>query len=90
MIAVMGPSAAVNAVFYNKIQERPEAERAAYVEQLQAEYREDVDLYRLASDLIVDAVVAPSDLRKELAARFALYATKTRPRVNRKHGVFPV
>jgi acetyl-CoA carboxylase carboxyltransferase component len=90
MIAVMGPSAAVNAVFYNKIQERPEAERAAYVEQLQAEYREDVDLYRLASDLIIDAVVAPSDLRKELAARFALYATKTRPRVNRKHGVFPV
>jgi methylmalonyl-CoA decarboxylase subunit alpha len=90
MIAVMGPSAAVNAVFYNKIQERPEAERAAYVQQLQEEYREDIDLYRLASDLIIDAVVAPSDLRTELAARFALYATKTRPRVNRKHGVFPV
>ena len=31
MIAVMGPEAAVNAVYFNKIQEKPEAERAAYV-----------------------------------------------------------
>ncbi|HYM51411.1 MAG TPA: acyl-CoA carboxylase subunit beta [Candidatus Limnocylindrales bacterium] len=90
MIAVMGPSAAVNAVFYNKIQELPEAERPAYVKRLQDEYREDIDLYRLASDLIVDAVVAPSELRRELAARFALYATRRTPRVQRKHGVFPV
>src|SRR5437870_325446 len=90
MIGVMGPSAAVNAVFYNKIQELPEAERSAYVRRLQDEYREDIDLYRLASDLVIDAVVAPSDLRRELAARFALYETRRRPAVARKHGVFPV
>ena len=90
MIGVMGPSAAVNAVFYNKIQELPEAERPAYVKRLQEEYREDIELYRLASDLIVDAVVAPADLRQEIAARFARYSTSQRPRVNRKHGVFPV
>jgi methylmalonyl-CoA decarboxylase subunit alpha len=90
MIGVMGPSAAVNAVFYNKIQELPEAERPAYVKQLQEEYREDIDLYRLASDLIVDAVVAPNDLRTDLVNRFAAYATSQRPPVNRKHGVFPV
>jgi acetyl-CoA carboxylase carboxyltransferase component len=90
MIGVMGPSAAVNAVFYNKIQEQPEAERPAYVAKLQEEYRKDIDLYRLASDLIVDAVVAPNELRAELANRFAAYATSRRPRVDRKHGVFPV
>ena len=90
MIGVMGPSAAVNAVFYNKIQELPEAERPAYVKKLQDEYREDIDLYRLASDLVVDAVVAPGDLRQELSARLALYASSQRPRVDRKHGVFPV
>jgi len=90
MIGVMGPSAAVNAVFYNKIQELPEAERPAYVKKLQEEYREDIDLYRLASDLIVDAVLAPTELRAELVNRFAAYATSQRPRVNRKHGVFPV
>jgi len=90
MIGVMGPSAAVNAVFYNKIQELPEAERPAYIKKLQDEYREDIDLYRLASDLIVDAVVAPTELRAELVNRFAAYATSQRPRVERKHGVFPV
>jgi acetyl-CoA carboxylase carboxyltransferase component len=90
MIAVMGPSAAVNAVFYNKIQEQPEAERPGFVQKLQEEYREDIDLYRLASDLIIDAVVAPSDLRQELATRFTLYGSEQRPRVARKHGVFPV
>ena len=90
MIGVMGPSAAVNAVYYNKIQELPEADRPGYVKQLQDEYREDIDLYRLASDLIVDAVIAAHDLRRELALRFAVYATSHRPPVSRKHGVFPV
>jgi acetyl-CoA carboxylase carboxyltransferase component len=90
MIGVMGPSAAVNAVYYNKIQERPEEERAAFVKQLQDEYRQDIDLYRLASDLIVDAVVEPADLRRELGLRFAAYSTSHKPRVSRKHGVFPV
>jgi len=65
-------------------------ERPAYVKKLQDEYREDIDLYRLASDLIVDAVVAPTELRTELVNRFGAYATSQRPRVDRKHGVFPV
>jgi acetyl-CoA carboxylase carboxyltransferase component len=70
MIAVMGPEAAVNAVYYNKLQALPEAERSAEVERLRAEYREDVDIERLASELVIDAIVAPGDLRDELAARF--------------------
>ena len=48
-IAVMGPEAAVNAVYYNKLAALPEAERPAEVERLQREYREDVDLVRLAA-----------------------------------------
>jgi len=90
MIAVMGPSAAVNAVYANKIAEQPEGERAAYVQRLQEEYRQDIDIYRLASDLIIDGVVGANDLRRELSARFQAYATRFRPRVERKHGVFPV
>lgn len=88
-IAVMGPEAAVNAVYYNKIQELPESERSAYIAKLQEEYRQDVDLYRLASDLVVDAVVPSSELRSELTQRFAMYATRVRSRVPRHHGVFP-
>src|SRR5437762_2828780 len=53
MIAVMGAEAAVNAVFANKIAAKPEAERAAYVEELRAQYRADLDLLKLGADLHV-------------------------------------
>ncbi len=90
MIAVMGAEAAVNAVYFNKIQEQPEAERAAYVDKLRAEYREDVDIYRLAADLHIDAVVPGSHLRAELAARLdAATAKRLRP-YPKKRGVVPV
>src|SRR5260221_12611796 len=55
-IAVMGPQAAVNAVYYNKIQAVAEGpEPAPLIEQLRDEYRKDVDLRKLASELVVDA-----------------------------------
>jgi acetyl-CoA carboxylase carboxyltransferase component len=89
-IAVMGPEPAVNAVFYNKLAELPEAQRAARRKELEDEYREDVDLYKLASNLIVDDVVEPDALRGELVKRFRAYATRTSPRPLRKHTVPPV
>ena len=89
-IAVMGPEPAVNAVFYNKLAELPEAERAARRTQLEDEYREDVDLYKLAANLIVDDVVEPDRLRAELIKRFRAYSSRTSVRPNRKHGVPPV
>ncbi|MFN2451474.1 MAG: acyl-CoA carboxylase subunit beta, partial [Candidatus Dormibacteria bacterium] len=89
-IAVMGPEAAVNAVFYNKIQELPEAQRVAYVRGLEEEYRADIDIYRLAADLVIDAVVPADQLRDELVLRFAAYAGRRREPVRRHHPVFPV
>jgi methylmalonyl-CoA decarboxylase subunit alpha len=89
-IAVMGPEAAVNAVYYNKLAGLPEAERPAETERLQREYRQDVDLVRLAADLVVDAVVDPEDLRAELARRLAAAAGKDREFTRRRHGVPPV
>ncbi len=89
-IAVMGPEAAVNAVYYNKIMALPEPERAAEVARLQRDYRQDVDLVRLASDLVVDAVVDPDELRGELARRLAAAAGKQRHFSRRRHGVPPV
>ena len=57
-IAVMGPEAAVNAVFANRIAaiEDP-AEREAFVAEQRRLYEADVDLARLASELVIDAVV---------------------------------
>lgn len=90
-IAVMGPQAAVNAVYYNKIQEIPAGpERDAEVARLRDEYRQDVDLAKLASELVVDDVIAPADLRKQIAARFARYARKNEARPARKHLIPPV
>jgi methylmalonyl-CoA decarboxylase subunit alpha len=90
-IAVMGPQAAVNAVYFNKIQEVPAGpERDAYVAKLRAEYREDIDLMKLASELVIDAVVPGNRLRAEIATRFARYADKHEARPRRKHMVPPV
>lgn len=90
-IAVMGPEAAVNAVYSNKIEaiEDPK-ERLQYVQQKQQEYKEEIDIYRLASELIVDEIVAPHDLREVLIQRFSYYNSKDLPMPARKQGVFPV
>jgi len=89
-IAVMGPEPAVNAVFFNKLADLPEEQRAARRQELEDEYRENVDLYKLASNLIVDDVVEPDQLRETLITRFRAYATRVSARIDRKHGVFPV
>jgi acetyl-CoA carboxylase carboxyltransferase component len=89
-IAVMGPSAAVNAVYYNKIQAAPEAERAALTEQLREEYRRDVDLGKLASELVIDEVIAFDSLRTELARRFELVKERRAVPVARKHAIVPM
>jgi len=90
-IAVMGPQAAVNAVYYNKIQEVPEgAERQAFVERLRDEYRADIDVQKLAGELAIDAIVPSERLRAEIATRFARYEGKREPRQPKKHLVPPV
>jgi methylmalonyl-CoA decarboxylase subunit alpha len=89
-IAVMGPEAAINAVFYNQIQEiEDEAERAAFVERKRAEYAEDIDILHLASELVVDAVIEPDDLRGELIRRFALAESKDRRFSERRNPITP-
>ncbi len=89
-IAVMGAQAAVNAVYANKIAQKPEAERAAYVAQLREEYRQDIDIEKLASELIVDALIPASELRLEVARRLAQYAGKEERGPRKRHGVHPV
>jgi methylmalonyl-CoA decarboxylase subunit alpha len=90
-IAVMGPEAAVNAVYSNKINEITDPkERLAYVQEKHQEYKEHIDIYKLASELIVDEIVAPSELRNVLINRFGLYESKEILFSVRKHPVYPV
>jgi acetyl-CoA carboxylase carboxyltransferase component len=90
-IAVMGPEAAINAVYANKIAAiEDEAERAAYVDTLRKEYEADIDLLRLASELVIDAVVEPADLRAQIVARLTGAQGKNREFSERRHGIPPV
>jgi methylmalonyl-CoA decarboxylase subunit alpha len=90
-IAVMGPEAAVNAVYANRIAAlASDDERSSFVAERRAEYEADVDLLRLASELVVDAVVEPSALRFELVARLSAAAGRRRAFSERRHGVAPV
>ena len=90
-IAVMGPEAAINAVYYNQVQaiEDPD-ERSAFVERLRREYSEEIDILHLASELVVDAVIQPEDLRDELSRRLALSASKRREWPEKRNPVTPV
>ena len=89
-IAVMGPEAAINAVFYNQIQAiDDEAEQAEFVARKREEYAADIDILHLASELVVDAVIQPEDLRDELIRRFAMAASKDRSFAERRNPVTP-
>lgn len=90
-IAVMGPEPAVNAVYFNQIHEidNPD-EKEEFKEEKIKKYKEDINIYRLASELVVDAVIPDGILRKELIKRFEMYSSKDIPVIGKKHGVIPV
>jgi acetyl-CoA carboxylase carboxyltransferase component len=86
-IAIMGPEAAINAVYANRLADIDDPEERAEREaELRAEYREDIDVHRMASEVVIDEIVPPSDLREELADRFAFYETVEKDLPDKKHG----
>jgi len=89
-VAIMGPEPAVNAVYYNKIMELPESERAAYVQTKRDEYARDVDIYKLASEMLVDGIVGGSELRDELIRRLTFAESKQLEFPPRRNPVLPV
>lgn len=89
-IAVMGPDPAVNAVYYNKIQELDPDARKEFIAQKKKEYEEDIDLEKLAAELVIDVVIDGARLREELRKRFDIYSAKKLTYLPRKHGVVPV
>ncbi|MDB2263772.1 acyl-CoA carboxylase subunit beta [Halorubrum ezzemoulense] len=86
-IGIMGPEAAINAVYARKLAEIDDPEeRAAEEERLREEYREGIDVHRMASEVVIDEIVPPSDLRAELAARFDFYEDVQKDLPDKKHG----
>ncbi|RKD97749.1 acyl-CoA carboxylase subunit beta [Halopiger aswanensis] len=86
-IAIMGPDAAINAVYARKLAEIDDPEERERTErELREAYREDIDVHRMASEVVVDEIVPPSTLREELAARFAFYEDVEKSVPSKKHG----
>lgn len=89
--ALMGPAAAINAMFAGKLDEMEDLdERRAFVMAKQAEYEQDIDIFEVASDNAVEALVDGADLRDELIKRFALYSRREATFPPRRNGVYPV
>jgi acetyl-CoA carboxylase carboxyltransferase component len=87
----MAAEASVNAMYAKKIAEiADEQVRAAFIEARIAEQRADINLLRLASELVIDAVVEPADLRAELSARLRDADHWTRGPQRRHHHISPV
>jgi acetyl-CoA carboxylase carboxyltransferase component len=86
-IAIMGPEAAINAVYARKLASiEDDDERARREQELREEYREDIDVHRMASEVVIDEIVPPSDLREELQRRFAFYEGVEKDLPDKKHG----
>ncbi|MUV89782.1 acyl-CoA carboxylase subunit beta [Halapricum sp. CBA1109] len=86
-IGIMGPEAAINAVYARKLADiDDEDERAAEERRLREQYREDIDVRRMASEVVIDEIVPPSELRTELNARFTVYEDVEKDRPEKKHG----
>ncbi|MFB6206699.1 MAG: acyl-CoA carboxylase subunit beta, partial [Haloglomus sp.] len=86
-IAIMGPEAAVNAVYANKLADIDDPEERTQREaELREEFREEIDVRKMASDMVIDEVVPPSDLRNQLERRFEFYEGIEKDLPDKKHG----
>ena len=91
MPALVGPEAAVNAMYFNQIAELPETERAAFIAKKREEYGADIDVYSAAADsMAVEAVVHPNELRDELIRRYDAYSLKRAEAFEKRNPVHPV
>lgn len=89
--ALMGPAAAINAIYAKRLEEIEDLdERRRFVMEKQAEYSADVDLFQVASDNSVEAVVLGDELRDELIRRYDLYCGRPARVHDRRNGVYPV
>lgn len=89
--ALLGPEAAINSIHYNHVMAITDLdERAQFVEQKRAEYAEKIDVFQIANENAVEAVVQPDALRDELIHRFAVYRRRKAVGPERRNGVYPV
>jgi acetyl-CoA carboxylase carboxyltransferase component len=85
-ISVMGPDAAVHALFGRQLEGMDDAEREAFLDSAKAEFDRFIDIRKQAATMQVDELVPAGDLRDQLVRRLAVYENKRREEVPRHHG----
>lgn len=89
--ALLGPEAAIAGIHYNRVMAvEDETERQQLVDRLRAEYEQKIDVFQIANENAVEAVVAYEDLRQELIERYRAYRRKRKEPPARRNGVYPV
>jgi acetyl-CoA carboxylase carboxyltransferase component len=89
-IAVMGPEPAINAVYFNKLATLSPEERKAFIAEKTVEYQKDIDILRLAGELIVDQIIDFPQVRQELARRFEYYGPRANAPREENPGILPM
>ncbi|MFP4625549.1 MAG: acyl-CoA carboxylase subunit beta [Natronomonas sp.] len=85
-ISVMGPEAAINALFAEDIEELQGEEREEFVESLREEYAKRIDIRSQAARMQVDELLPAGDLRDQLVERLGVLRGKRRTERDRYHG----
>ena len=57
---------------------------------MEARYAEDIDIFRLASEMIIDTIMPFESLRDELIARYRIYETKEMRFSECRNPIYPV
>ena len=85
-ISVMGPDAAVHALFGGQLEDMDEEATDAFIESAKQEFDRYIDIETQASQMQVDELVPAGDLREQLQVRLDTYRTKQRDDRPRHHG----
>ena len=85
-IAVMGPDAAVQALFAEQMEGMDPEEREDFLEMMRGEYDKHIDIRAQAAKMQIDELLPAGDLRDQLAARLQTLETKRRTERDRYHG----
>lgn len=91
MAGLVGPEAAINALYAKQVAEMPEEKRDEFVREKREEYARDIGVLGMASDRFhVEAVVEPQHLRDELIERLAIYRRRRTDPIPRRSAVHQV
>jgi acetyl-CoA carboxylase carboxyltransferase component len=85
-ISVMGPDAAVNALFADQLEDMDEESAADFKEMMLDEYDKYIDIRAQAAQMQVDELLPAGDLREQLSARLDTLENKRRTVRDRHHG----